>query len=308
MNSQFSCVGLVGRIANESTQYALKNLLDFLSSRNVNVLLDEETSSVLDDSDVDIVSRKLLGKKCDLIIVVGGDGSILSAARSFAGNKVKLLGINRGRLGFLTDISPEEIEAKVSAVLEGKYLSEKRFLLSAELIRNGENVSNNLALNDVVIHPGQFIRMIEFDLYINGEYVYRQRSDGLIISTPTGSTAYALSCGGSIMHPNLDAIVLVPMNPHTLTSRPIIVHGDSEIKLKILDKQINPHMSCDGQTHVVTQEGDEVQVKKATKEVELIHPEDHNFYETCRSKLGWASHLTPGLALGKTQGQSDQDL
>ena len=292
MKYQFSCVGLVGRIANESTQYALQGLLAYLSTKNINVLLDEETATVLQDYDVDIVSRKLLAKKCDLIIVVGGDGSLLSAARAFAGNEVKLLGINRGRLGFLTDISPEEIESKVGAVLSGKYISERRFLLSAELFREGENLSRNLALNDVVVHPGQFIRMIEFDLLINDEFVYRQRSDGLIISTPTGSTAYALSCGGSIMHPNLDAIVLVPMNPHTLSSRPIIVHGDSEIKLRILDKQINPHMSCDGQSHVVTQAGDELVVRKSEKSIELIHPEDHNFYETCRSKLGWASHLT----------------
>ncbi len=292
MNSQFSCVGLVGRIANESTQYALKTLLAFLAGQKVKVLLDEETSSVLEEFDVDIVSRRLLGKKCDLIIVVGGDGSLLSAARSFASNKVKLLGINRGRLGFLTDISPEEIESKVGEVLAGKYVSEQRFLLSAEVKREGESVSNHLALNDVVIHPGQFIRMIEFELYINDDFVYRQRSDGLIISTPTGSTAYALSCGGSIMHPSLDAIVLVPLNPHTLSSRPIIVHGDSEIKLRIIHQPIQPHMSCDGQTHIVTQVGDELVVSKAKNSVELIHPEDHDFYETCRSKLGWASHLT----------------
>lgn len=290
--NQFSCVGLVGRIANESTQYALQSLLSYLSTQNVKVLLDEETSTVLQDYDVDIVSRKLLAKKSDLVIVVGGDGSLLSAARSFAGNQVKLLGINRGRLGFLTDISPEEIETKVGEVLAGKFINERRFLLTAELIRDGESLSRNLALNDVVVHPGQFIRMIEFDLYINDEFVYRQRSDGLIISTPTGSTAYALSCGGSIMHPSLDAIALVPMNPHTLSSRPIIVHGDSEIKLQILDKQINPHMSCDGQSHVVTQAGDEIVIRKAEKGVELIHPVGHNFYETCRSKLGWASHLT----------------
>ena len=292
MECQFSCVGLIGRVGSESTKYSLQNLIAFLAKQNVKILLDEETSSVLDEPDLDIVSRKLLAKKSDLIIVVGGDGSLLSAARAFAGNKVKLLGINRGRLGFLTDISPEEIEAKVAEVLAGKYVSERRFLLSSEHYRDGEQIADNLALNDVVIHPGKFIRMIEFELYINDEFVYRQRSDGLIISTPTGSTAYALSCGGSIMHPSLDAIVLVPMNPHTLSSRPIIVPGDSKIKLRILDKQLNPHISCDGQTHVISQTGDEISIKKATRDIELIHPEGHNFYEICRSKLGWASHLT----------------
>lgn len=291
MESQFSSVGLIGRVGSENTKSSLQNLIAFLSRANVKVVLDEETSSVLDEPSIDIVTRNLLAKKSELIIVVGGDGSMLGAARAFAGNQVKLLGINRGRLGFLTDISPDEIENRVSEVLAGHYISERRFLLESELHRDGKCIAGHMALNDVVVHPGQFIRMIEFELFINDEFVYRQRSDGLIISTPTGSTAYSLSCGGAIMHPNLDAVVLVPMNPHTLSSRPIILHGDSEIKICILDMQFNPHMTCDGQIHEVTQVGDEIIVRKSERDIELIHPEGHNFYETCRTKLGWANHL-----------------
>lgn len=289
--SQFSCVGLIGRLDSENAAYSLRRLISFLGKQNIEVMLDEETAEFYTDNDLEIVSRETLARRCDLIIVVGGDGSLLSAARAFAGKPVKLLGINRGRLGFLTDISPDEIEYKVGEVLAGKFVSESRFLLHSEVHRDGKLISDGVALNDVVMHPGQFIRMIEFELYINDEFVYRQRSDGLIISSPTGATAYALSCGGPIMHPSLDAIVLVPMNPHTLSSRPIVVHGSSRIRLLVSeDNHLSPHITNDGQTHVVTKPGDEVIVSKSPNLLELIHPTDHNFYETCRSKLGWASH------------------
>ncbi|ABD80993.1 NAD(+) kinase [Saccharophagus degradans] len=289
--SQFSCVGLIGRLDSDNAAYSLRRLISFLAKQNIEVMLDEETAEFYTENELEIVSRETLAKRCDLIIVVGGDGSLLSAARAFAGKPVKLLGINRGRLGFLTDISPDEIEYKVGEVLAGKYVSESRFLLHSQLYRGEELISEAVALNDVVMHPGQFIRMIEFELYINDEFVYRQRSDGLIISSPTGATAYALSCGGPIMHPSLDAIVLVPMNPHTLSSRPIVVHGSSRIRLLIAkDNHLSPHITNDGQTHVVTKPGDEVVVTKSPDLLELIHPTDHNFYETCRSKLGWASH------------------
>lgn len=293
--SEFSTIGLIGRLASESTQYSLQRLVAYLSKQNVKLLLDEETSSAMPDSDLKIQPRRVLAEKCDLIIVVGGDGSLLSAARAFSGHPVKILGINRGRLGFLTDISPEEIEYKVGEVLEGKYSSEQRTLLSSRVYRNEKLVSESIALNDVVVHPGKFIRMIEFELFIGGQFVYRQRSDGLIISSPTGSTAYALSGGGPIMHPQLDAIALVPMNPHTLSSRPIVVSGASEIKVVIgHTNNLNPHVSCDGQTHVVSQPGDEIFVSKSDRLLNLIHPAGHNFYETCRTKLGWASQAGSG--------------
>lgn len=288
--SEFSCVGLIGRLDSESTSYSLKRLIGFLQKQSLEILLDEETAAVFEDAPLEIASRNVLGDRCDLIIVVGGDGSLLSAARAFAGKPAKILGINRGRLGFLTDISPDAIEYRVGDVLDGKFIVEERFLLESDIQRDGISIDGGLALNDVVLHPGEFIRMIEFELFIDDQFVYRQRSDGLIISSPTGSTAYALSCAGPIMHPSLDAIVLVPMNPHTLTSRPIVVHGDSQIKLRVSDQNnFMPHVTNDGQIHVQTQIGDDVLVKKSDKLLTLIHPKNHNFYDTCRTKLGWAN-------------------
>lgn len=289
----FSHIGLIGRRDSEYTQYSLKRLISYLEKQNVSLYLDEETSQELPDTNLRIKTRSELAEICDLIVVVGGDGSLLAAARAFAGYDVKLLGINRGRLGFLTDISPEEIEYRVGDILSGKFELEERFLLKSTIERNGEVISEGVALNDVVLHPGKFIRMIEFELFIDGEFVCRQRSDGLIVSSPTGSTAYALSGGGPIMHPDLDAFVLVPMNPHTLSSRPIVVNGNSKIRIKICDSNaLLPHATCDGQTHAVTQSGDFVDVEKSTRMLKLIHPVDHNFYEVCRSKLGWASQRT----------------
>lgn len=286
----FSSVGLIGRPDSESTQYSLQRLINFLEKQDIKVFIDEESSTVLPDCKLEIQTRLSLAEQCDLIIVVGGDGSLLSAARAFAGYKVKLLGINRGRLGFLTDISPEEIEYKVGEVLDGHYLTEKRFMLNSRVQRDEQVISEGIALNDVVFHPGKFIRMIEFELFIDNEFVYRQRSDGLIVSSPTGSTAYALSGGGPIMHPRLDAIVLVPMNPHTLSSRPIVVSADSSIQILVShSNHLEPHITCDGQTHVVTQAGDIIEIQKSKRSLQLIHPQDHNFYETCRTKLGWAS-------------------
>lgn len=290
--SEFLRIGLVGRPGSESAVHTLKRLIRYLQSRGVDVVLEQETSNALPGHTLEVSNSDTLGKTCDLVIVVGGDGSLLGAARSLSKYKVPLLGVNRGRLGFLTDITPDDIETRVKDVLDGKYMMETRFLLDSSVIRKGALIGGGDALNDVVIHPGRFIRMIEFELYIDGQFVYSQRSDGLIISTPTGSTAYALSGGGPIMHPKLDAIVIVPMNPHTLSSRPIVVDGNSEIKVIVGEQNsAYPHVTCDGQNHVVTNPGDEIHVHKKPHKLHLIHPLNHNFYETCRSKLGWGSHL-----------------
>jgi NAD+ kinase len=242
--------------------------------------------------DVRVCSRRMIGEVSDLIIVVGGDGSLLGAARTLARFDVPVLGVNRGRLGFLTDVSPDEIEQRVGEVLDGHYHIEKRFLLDATVKHNGEPIGVADALNDVVVNSGTSAKMIEFELYIEGEFVYRQRSDGLIISTPTGSTAYSLSGGGPIMHPRLDAIVLVPMFPHTLTSRPIVVDGNSEIKMVICDSNLaQVPVTCDGQVNLNAQPGDVVYIHKKPHKLKLIHPLNHSFYASCRDKLGWSTSL-----------------
>jgi len=290
--AEFSRIGLIARQGSERALNTLKRLIRFLQSEGLEVLLEKQTAVEMPGHTLMEGDHEALGKTCDLVIVVGGDGTLLGAARALAKYKVPVLGVNRGRLGFLTDITPEEIEARVGEVLGGKYMMETRFLLETSVTRQGALIGGDDALNDVVIHPGRFVRMIEFELYIDGQFVYSQRSDGLIISTPTGSTAYALSGGGPIMHPKLDAIVIVPMNPHTLSSRPIVVDGNSEIKILVGEhNSAYPHVTCDGQNHVVTNPGDEIHIHKKPHKLHLIHPINHNFYESCRSKLGWGNHL-----------------
>lgn len=289
---QFRNVGLVGRPGNTTVSDTLEYLQRFLTERGIRVIFDEDTAAMLPHrNDLQVGARSMLGEVCDLIIVVGGDGSILHAARALARYNKPLLGINRGRLGFLTDVSPREIGEKVGAVLAGDYSIEQRFMLSMEVKSGGNPVGEGTALNDVVLYAGKSVHMLEFELYIEGQFVYRQRSDGLIIATPTGSTAYALSGGGPIMHPRLDAMVLVPMHPHTLSSRPIVVDGNSEIKLLMCTEAINPMVSCDAQHGTSLRAGDWVYVKKHPFKVRLLHPPGHDFYEACRTKLGWSSHL-----------------
>jgi len=292
---QFRNVGLVGRMGSLRVVETLKRLIKFLGSRDCGVILEEATAELIPGHQSQTSGSKLLGETCDLVIVVGGDGSLLGVARALAGSNVPVLGVNRGRLGFLTDITPTEIEVQVGDVLTGKYLEESRFLLDVFVKRNGDPIGYGSALNDVVLHPGRSTRMISFDLYVEGQFVHSQRADGLIVATPTGSTAYALSAGGPIMHPRLDAVVLVPMFPHSLSNRPIVVDGSSEIKVMIDERnEIYPQVSCDGQSHIATAPGDSVTIGKKPQKLRLIHPINHNFYQICRDKLGWSGSRTRG--------------
>lgn len=287
----FRNIGLLGRPGNTAVADTLTEVHRYLELQGRHVIYDQDTADLMPRTDLQVCSRHALGEACDLIIVVGGDGSMLHAGRLLARSDKPLLGINRGRLGFLTDVGPDEIAAKVGAVLRGDYAEDKRFLLSLEVRSGGESKGEMLALNDVILHTGKTVHMIEFELYVEGEFVYRLRSDGLIVCTPTGSTAYALSGGGPILHPRLDAIGLVPMHPHTLSSRPIVVDGNSEIKIQVLS-DIPPMVSADGQPGLVLQARDWVYIRKHPFKLRLLHPPGHDFYEACRTKLGWSSHLT----------------
>ena len=279
----FRNVGLMGRPGNTAVADTLLDVQRFLEQEGRHVIFDEDTAALLPSrNNIQVSSRQSLGEACDLVTVVGGDGPLLHAART-----------NRGRLGFLTDVAPREIEAKVGAVLRGDFAEDKRFLLHAEVRRDGEPLGDMLALNDVILHTGKTVHMIEFELYVEGEFVYRLRSDGLIVCTPTGSTAYALSGGGPILHPRLDAMGPVPMHAHTLSSRPIVVDGDSEIKIQVLS-DIPPRVSADGQPGQMLEAGDWVYVRKHPFKLRLIHPPGHDFYAACRTKLGWNSHLSNG--------------
>lgn len=288
----FKTIGLIGRLGSDKVVDSLKRLVSYLVEHDYKVLIEDRTATALPQHGLPEASRRMLGELCDLVIVVGGDGSLLGAARTLCRSGTLILGVNRGRLGFLTDISPDELETRVGEVLAGAFEVEERFLLDAVLYRNGVAVGSGDALNEVVVHPGKAVRMIEFELFIDGQFVYSQRSDGLIVATPTGSTAYALSGGGPIMHPKLDVVTLVPMFPHTLSSRPIVIDAASEIRIHIGEtNQTYPHISCDGQTRAVAKPDDVLVITRKPERVQLVHPIGHNFYDVLRSKLGWSHRL-----------------
>lgn len=284
----FRNIGLISRSGSEQADYSVRQLAHFLQQRGCTVILDQAINGCA-DLGLQAGTPAQLGQSCDLVIVVGGDGCLLGAARTLARYDAPVLGVNRGRLGFLTDILPAELEQRVGQVLDGDYTVEQRFLLDMEVRRGKSPAGQGSALNDVVLLSGDSVHMIEFELFIDGDFVYSQRSDGLIVSTPTGSTAYALSGGGPIMHPRLDAIVLVPMNPHTLTSRPLVVDGNSEIKIRVTTHRLEPLVSCDGQDGTRVREGDQIVIRKKPHRLKLIHPPGHDFYQACRSKLGWST-------------------
>ena len=270
----------------------MHRLHSVLQSLGLQVIIEENSASLLPGNCLEKVPRDELGAHCNLVIVVGGDGSMLSVALTLAAHGVPVLGVNRGRLGFLTDVLPEEIESRIGPILAGKYTEESRFLIECQLQRAGAIISRVCALNDVVLHPGTAARMIEFELFIDEQFVNSQQSDGLIVATPTGSTAYSLSAGGPIMHPSLNALVLVPMYPHSLSSRPLVIDAGSTVRILVgKQRSILPQISCDGAISFGTSPGDSVIVRKTAAPLRLIHPLDHNFYQTCRSKLGWGNRL-----------------
>lgn len=288
MVGEFNRVGLIGKYADTSAGETLRALADYLRACQKEVLLDEATAEVWPHHDLEVASRDAIGARCDLAIAVGGDGTLLNAARSLAAHPIALLGVNMGRLGFLTDISPAQMAEKLDALLAGQYQEDERFLLHCTILREGEHLSEASALNDVVVHKWDVARMIDVETYVNGKFVHRMRSDGLIVSTPTGSTAYALSGGGPILQPSLNAIVLVPICPHTLSNRPLVVDADSVVEVVVGGQgQSHAQITCDGQINLGLVSGDRIRIEKKPQTVRLIHPLDHDHFQVLRAKLGW---------------------
>jgi len=291
MTAVFKKVGVVGRSDPEKISPVLSDVISYLLERSLEIMvLKKLEKSVTGISD--FFSMEEIGTKADLVVVVGGDGSLLKAARTLALYDTPVIGVNRGRLGFLADINPDDITNQLNAVFEGEFTREKRFLLNTSVSRDKKIVSSADALNDVVVNSGTSAQMIELELYIDEIFVYRQRSDGLIVSSPTGSTAYSLSGGGPIMHPTLDAMLLVPMYPHALSSRPIVIDGNSEIRIDLIERnEIDSPVTCDGQVKLTAKPGDTVHVRKKPEKLTLLHPKGHNFYASCRDKLRWSNAL-----------------
>lgn len=293
MTKHFKTIGIIGRYGDPGISPTIVEVSEHVQKLGLHVLLDEGTAELIRGHKIEVASRQNIGRRCDLVIVVGGDGTLLNAARSLAEYGVSMLGVNRGRLGFLTDISPAQIGERLDEILHGKYAPEERLLLRTYIEREGQNISESCAFNDVVVHKWDVARMIEFRTYINNQYVNTMRSDGLIVATPTGSTAYSLSGGGPILHPALQAMVLVPICPHTMSNRPIVVDAASVIRIEVSDRTRSPaQITCDGQINLGLVSGDHIIIRREEKPVRLIHPLDHNYFDVLRAKLRWSEHPT----------------
>ncbi|MFT5635674.1 MAG: NAD+ kinase [Cognaticolwellia sp.] len=292
MSNLYNTIGLIGKPHHEGASSTIEYLYQHLSQQGYKVLVENSVAQTINIENVAMASLTSIGEHADLAIVIGGDGYMLGAARVLSCYNIGVIGVNRGNLGFLTDLSPDDLIPPLEAILKGESRSEQRFIIEAEVYRHGKLKSSNSAVNEAVLHAGKVANMIEFEVYIDDSFMFSQRSDGLIVSTPTGSTAYSMSAGGPILTPNLNALSLVPMFPHTLSSRPIVVDGNSEIKLKLANENYeNLQVSCDGHVILAVMPGDDVIIKKSEFTLRLIHPLDHNYFNVLRNKLGWGNKL-----------------
>lgn len=284
-------IALVGKYHSQEIAESLRRLAEYLHERGVSVFIERETAEqigkLIDLSRWVTCGFNDIGAHADLAIVLGGDGTMLNAARRLARYRVPLVGVNQGRLGFMTDIAREDMLSCMDDLLDGRFAQENRLLLGAEIWRDGKEIASNLALNDVVVDKGAIGRMIEFELFIDGEFIYNLRSDGLIVSTPTGSTAYSLSAGGPILHPTLTGIALVPLYPHALTNRPIIVKDDADIELRITHAD-DPRVHFDGQVTLHLARHDSVRLRRSEYSICFLHPPGYSYFAMLRQKLQWS--------------------
>ena len=287
MSPVFRTIALIGKYKSPEIAESLMMLAEFLKSRGIDVLVEEGTAALVGADGFAVASYANIGRRADLAIVLGGDGSMLTAARQLAESDVPLVGVNQGRLGFMTDLARDDMLDGVSDLLEGKFKSEQRCLLEASVQRGEDCIFRTQALNDVVVNKGDLGRMIEFAVSIDGEFLYNQRSDGLIIATPTGSTAYALSANGPILHPAVPGMALVPLCPHALSNRPITVSDDSRIEI-VLHAPHRARVHADGQEKCDLEAGDRVGVARSRLSIRLLHPLGYSYFAMLREKLHWS--------------------
>jgi NAD+ kinase len=290
----FRRVALIGKLRSPEIEASLKGLREFLEKRGCEVLIEAETASDLGARGADY---ETIGRNADLAVVIGGDGTMLAAARSLVGRRVPLTGVNQGRLGFMTDIGHDDMQAGIGAILDGRFTMEERALLDAEILRDGHEILRTVALNEAVVGKGSQGRLIEFELSIDGEFVYKLRGDGVIVATPTGSTAYALSAQGPILHPAVPALALVPLNPHTLSARPVSVSDRSVIEI-VLARALDARAHFDGFALADMAEGDRLVLRRSAEAVRFVHPPGYRYFATLREKLRWSEALFKSLGAG----------
>ena len=286
MSFPFKTIALIGKHNSPEIRDQMLSLVQFLVTRDMSIVVEEYTAERLDIKGYPTRLLKEMGAEIDLAIVVGGDGTMLTAGRGLMGTGIPLVGVNRGTFGFLTDISSDEMLISIESILAGEYTLEDRIMLCVHIERDGQLLSKGRAFNDVVVSKGDTSRLIEMTLAVDGQVLNRQRSDGMIVSTPTGTTAYALSAGGPVLHPSLDAIAIVPICPHTFTNRPITISSSSLIEITFVHGE-DARVHVDGLPHVVLTLGDIVRVRRDERNVTLLHPTGHSHYEVLRQKLRW---------------------
>ena len=292
MDKKIKTVGLFGKYQDQTVIEHMLQLEEFLLGRKLKILFDQAAAEHLAGAKSPARPRDAIGNEIDLAIVIGGDGTLLNVARDLAPHRVPIIGVNLGRLGFLADIQAEHMAAEIGKILDGDFQTENRLLLHAEIMRKGRIVHSASAFNDVIVSKGELARMIEFETYLDGEFVHSIRGDGIIVASPTGSTAYALSAGGPILHPALEAIAVVPICPHTLSNRPIVFSSDSIVEIlvtRIADQ--HAYASFDGQSTFMLEDNDRVYVRRSETEIELVHPSGRSHFEVMRIKLHWGRKI-----------------
>lgn len=284
----FKNVALIGRYNTSEIAESLLGLADLLQRRGCAVLIEKETAANIGSNGFTAADYAVIGERADLAVVLGGDGSMLSAARNLAAHGVPLVGVNQGRLGFMTDIAFSRMRETIELLLSGSYTIGERTMLEAKVLRGDKEIFSTQALNDIVVNKGGIGRMIEFLVHIDGQFVYDLRSDGIIVATPTGSTAYALSSNGPILQPNVPGIALVPVCPHTLSNRPITVSDRSVIEITIKQRAFDARLHFDGQPHSELAADDKVIVRRAEHSIRFVHPPGYSYYAMLREKLHWS--------------------
>lgn len=288
----FKRIALITNSDAKKVAETLNSLIVYLQSNEIDFILDKDSSLLAYQTGLPTMEDNEFDADCDLAIAIGGDGTMLKAAHLACLHEMPLLGINRGRLGFLADIPADAFEEHLNAIFAGTFAEDERFLLHVEVLREGKSLLKSGAFNDVILQKWNIARLIELETYVDDSFLHRQRSDGLIVSTPTGSTAYALAGGGPILHPSLDALALVPICPHTLTNRPIVIDGNSLVEIVVGTREIDhSRLTCDGDIECELAPGDRVRIQKQDKKIRLIHPQGHDHFSILRAKLQWGTEV-----------------
>ena len=286
MKKEFKSVGVYSSLKDKRVFKIAQQISEILENIGVKVIFSNSFKSTISKRQY---SDRYISNNADLLIAIGGDGTLLSSSRRYGYKGIPVLGVNLGSLGFLTDLAPEDLTSSLVKVIHGEYVKDERFFLEASINKTKTTI---IALNEFVIHSDLIAQLIEYELYIDNVFVFRQKADGIILSTPTGSTGYSLSGKGPIVHPDVRAITILPMFPHSLNTSPLVISEENQISIRMISKKNKAKLSADSHNSFSLKKGDVITINKAKSELTLIHPKEHNFFSACRNKLGWSSRIT----------------